>query len=234
MTLKHSLSVTLFLGTALVGCAGVGSGPVTCSSARLAMAEPGRTYDFGDYSVEGPQGEGWCLASKGPGELTFLTHALMGKQVGRREHIRNTVVMAARKIKHGAASIENTDELQQFVEEWIERGFAANLSGSEPIVGDTGQQRFTPLRSRVRPETARDADCVRYEYTMEERDNPKHPNVVLILADDGLVCRHPSATEYLVLVSLSERYQRGEQVDPGLFQELKSQEAKPFFRSLTF
>ncbi len=69
---------------------------------------------------------------------------------------------------------------------------------------------------------------------MEERDNPRAPDIVLITTDHGVICQHPNAPDSLVWMSLSERYERGNQIDPSLFQMLKSQEAGPFFDSLQF
>ena len=142
--------------------------------------------------------------------------------------------MAAFKIRHGGPGLENTDELQKFVEEWIKSGFGWLASDSEMIVDAISRPRLTLVRSKVRPEPSSDADCVRYEYVMEERDNPHVPDIVLILTDHGVICHHPNAPDYLVMMSLNERYELGEQIDPNLFQKLKSQEAEPFFESLEF
>ncbi len=142
--------------------------------------------------------------------------------------------MMALRAKHGAASLRNTDELRQFVEAWVKRGGGVESSGSELTIGDAVVPRFTLLSSRVEPWRVLDADCVRAEYVMEERDNPGAPDTVLILVSDGPVCHHPTAREYVVMMGISERYERGQQIDPNLFERLKSEYAEPLFRSLEF
>jgi HEAT repeat protein len=69
---------------------------------------------------------------------------------------------------------------------------------------------------------------------MEERNNPSAPNKILILTDHGAICHHPTARDYLVVMGISERYERGEQIDPNLFGRLRSEHAEPFFKSLEF
>ncbi len=234
--MRHFLPVILLASALLVGCAGPGPFTMTCSAlGRPAVAQPGQQIDLGDFSVAAPKGEGWCFA-EGLQGAAFAMHPLMGQYIEKPERSMafNTVAMAAVKLRHGGADLENTDELQQFVEEWIKRGFGLKGSQSEPIVGDQKITRVTLVRSMIRPRPSSDAVCVGYDFVMEERDNPHAPDIVLIVTDHGVICQHPNAPDYLVWMSLSERYERGNQIDPSLFQKLKSQEAGPFFESLKF
>lgn len=237
MIMRHYLPVILFASALLVGCAGPRPVTMTCSTLRVsAVAEPGQRIDVGDFSVAAPKGEGWCLGAEGSQVVAFMMHPLMGQYIEKPERSMalNTVVMTAYKIRHGGTDLENTDELQQFVEEWVTQGLKLKVIESELIVGDKILPRFTLVRSKVRPEPSSDADCVGYDFVMEERDNPRAPKSVLINTDHGVICHHPNAPDYLVVMSLSERYERGKQIDPSLFQKLKSQEAEPFFESLEF
>ena len=147
---------------------------------------------------------------------------------------QNTIAMVAQRVKHGVSRLKGGDELQKFVEEWAARGFGVNTSGSESIVGDAVDPRFTILHSKVGQERISNADCVLYEYGSEERDNPRAPNKVLIMNARGVICSHTTDPDYLVATQFSERYPQGEQIDPTLFDSLDRQYAEPFFRSLTF
>ncbi len=204
---------------------------------RLSTANEAREpVDMGSFFVTAPEGDLWCLGPRAPNRVAFLTHPLMGQYIEKPnpEMARNTIVMQAARAKHGVSSLRNTNELQQFVEEWVKRGGGINASGSELIIGDAVEPRFTLVSSSVKPWSVLDADCVRIEYIMEERGNPRAPNKVLILVVDGPACRHPTAPDYLVVMGISERYEKGEQIDPNVFDRLKIEYAEPFFKSLEF
>ena len=229
--------LAIFLTAAvLAGCASPQPFTMTCSSIGAATVEPGERIDLEGFSVTAPRDRRWCLAFKGPRQVVFGTHPLMGQYIETPEArmAENTVVMVAQRVRHGAASLADADEFQQFVEAWIGRGFGVNTSGSEFIVADAVDPRFTVLRSSVRPEPFLNADCVRYVLESEERSNPRVPTKVLIINARGQVCNHPKDPDYLVAMQFSERYPRGEQIDPRLFGSLERQHAEPFFKSLVF
>ncbi len=232
----HPILVILFVGTLLMGCA---SRPftMTCSMMGLSPAsEAEQPIDLGNFSVAAPQSDVWCLAPLESDRVAFASHPLMGQYIEKpeRKMAWNTIAMMALRAKHGAASLRTIDELERFVDEWVKRGGGINASGSELIIGDAVEPRFTLLSSSVEPWHVLDAVCVRVEYTKEERNNPGAPGKVLILVADGPVCLHPTARDYLVVMGISERYARGEQIDPTIFDRLRSKHAEPFFRSLDF
>ena len=237
LSMRHSVFVVMFTGALVIGCASPRPFTMTCSTMRLSAATEARQpVDMGNFSVAAPESDVWCLAPREPDQVMFWTHPLMGQYIEKpeRKMTSNTMLMQAVRVKHGAASLRNIDELQQFVEEWIKRGFGINYSGSEPIVGDTVEPRFTLVSSSVKPWRVLDADCVRVKYVKEERGNPHAPNKVLILIVDGPICHHPTARDYLVVIGISERYERGKQIDPNVFDRLKSEYAESFFKSLEF
>ncbi len=237
--MRYCLPVTLLASALLLGCAGPSPFTMTCSALQIsAVTQAGQQVEMGDFTIEGPRGDGWCLGPRDSQGVVFYSHPLMGQYIERPERsmARSSVVMAAFKIRHEEAEVKTAGELQQLVDAWIKRGFGTKGGGSELIVGDNTVERATLVRSNVRPEPTSDAVCVSYDYVMEERDNPNPiaADIVLILTDHGVICRHPNASDYLVVMSLSERYERGNQIDPSLFQMLKSQEAGHFFDSLQF
>jgi hypothetical protein len=146
----------------------------------------------------------------------------------------NTVALEAMELDHGSNQFETSIVLHDFVEDWIDRGFGAEGEGTNIKVMRSRVQRFTVKRLNVTPDPRPQALCVRYEYQMEERDNPQAPNKTLILDEYGLVCQHPSIPSSIVVMTISERYPEGSQIDPGLLPKLKRDTAQTFFGSLQF
>ena len=225
-----------FAGAILAGCASRQPFTMTCTAIGATVVDSGERIELESFSVTAPKGKRWCLAFRNRAQVVFWTHALMGQYIEKPNAriAQNTIAMVAQRVKHGTSRLKEANELQRFVEEWVARGFAVNSSGSGSIVGDAVDPRFTMLRSNVRQERVSNADCVLYEYDSEERDNPRAPNKVLIMNARGVICSHTTDPDYLVVTQFSERYPRGEQIDPTLFGSLDRQYAEPFFRSLTF
>ena len=235
--MRYCLPVTLLASALLLGCAGPSPFTMTCSALQIsAVTQAGRQVEMGDFTIEGPRGDGWCLGSRDPQGVAYYSHPLMGQYIEKPESsmARSSIAMAARKIRHQEADVETAGELQKMVDAWIKRGFGLKSDGSELFVGDHTIERVTLVQSKVRPEPTSDAICVSYDFVMEERNNPNAADAVLILTDHGVICLHSTDPGNLVWMSLSERYERGKQIDPNLFEMLKSQEAGPFFDSLQF
>jgi hypothetical protein len=194
----------------------------TCSmlgSSRLARG--GHRIDLRHFSVQLPDdGTRWCVRRSDRGKLILNTHPLMGRLMAKPERRMavNMLELTAMEIDHGGAQFESTMALQNFVKPWIDRG----------------TQSITVKRSKVTPDPRQQAHCVRYEYQLEERDNPLAPNTTRIEHAYGLVCQHPQIPSNFVMMALSEQYQEGNQIDAGLFLQLKRYAAKPFFDSLEF
>ena len=231
--MKNLIPIILLIGTLLVGCA---SPRITCSTFDTVPVEPGQPIDRKNFSVVAPEDGRWCIRQEaGPSRVTEVvlgTHPLQGEFIEKPERgmLDNVIVMQVTQIKHGGARLQGPDELQDFVAEWIKRGYWVNVSGSELIVAAASELDSTLVRSSVRPWRFLDADCVRYEFSME--DFPK-PNVIITAY--GVVCHHPTARDYLIVMEISERYERGgKQIDPNLLDVLKAQYGEPFFKSLEF
>ena len=71
--------------------------------------------------------------------------------------------------------------------------------------------RFVTIESNVRLDTTMGAGCVRVDAVQEERDNPRFPGAVMVLVAHTVDCLHPRSPGYVVSVSYSERYVRGQQ-----------------------
>jgi hypothetical protein len=229
--------VTILAVGVVTGCA-TAPRPIsmTCSALKGTPASPGKRIDLQDFSVQAPEdADKWCLGPTSPGRLILGTHPLMGQYIEKPEPrmAQDTLVLQAFELRHGATGFDSLAELQKFVEEWIERGFSTEGTGSSLAVSSHGEERFTTKQFAVRPDANPLALCVRYEAVVEERNNPSVPNGVLTITDYGRVCQHPKNTSSIVLMSLSERFPVGGQISPELFSSLKVT-ADAFFASLQF
>ncbi len=239
--MRHNWLFVFFASTllvGLVGCATPRSFTVSCSlMGASSIAEPGQRIDLGDFSVAAPKADGWCLGPRSSGGITFPTHPLMGQYIEKPERSmgRNTVFLGAQKWSLGATNLDSAGGFQQFAQEWVKRGMRIiNFNSPEPTVSDVHNPRFTTLSAEIDVESSMNFDCVRYKLVAEERDNPVAPNIVFLSKTYGVICHHPTAPDYIVALALSERYERGKQIDPSLFDRLENQDAKPFFKSLEF
>jgi hypothetical protein len=111
-------------------------------------------------------------------------------------------VLQAVELRHGATGFDSVTDLQEFVENWIERGFSMKRTDSGMAVSSRGDERFTTKQFAVRPDANPQALCIRYESVVEERNNPSVPNTVLTITDYGRVCQHPRNPSHIVLLSL--------------------------------
>lgn len=234
-----SFSVWAVFAFALTGCTGLPfSGKLNCQSLQVrSISQPGKKFDLVNFSVRLPQdSEKWCIGSSNIGSLALFTHPLMGKSIDRPtpDIALNTIAMAAMELKHDQDRFTDEAKLKAFVENWINLGFGAEGEPPELKVMNERVERFILLHSKLDALDDPLKVCVRYEYLMEEKDNPRAPGQVLFLEDIGLVCQHQHHSSHLVVLSLSERYSEGGRLDPSLFSHLKENVAPAFFNSLEF
>jgi len=232
--------MVLFVIGLLSGCATTHAGAVTMTCSTLGSSQltsGGNRIDLRHFSVQLPgDANVWCVGRPTRGQLSLYTHPLMGQHIEKPEpHMAvNILALSALEIDHGTAQLETTIALQNFVEAWIDRGLGVDSTGTEMIVMRRHAQNITVNRSKVTPDPRPQAHCVRYEYQIEERDNPLVPNSTLVQDTYGLICQHPRIPSNIVMMALSEQYTEGNQIDTGLFPQMKRDAAQPFFDSLEF
>lgn len=90
--------------------------------------------------------------------------------------------------------------------------------------------RFVTIESNVRPDTSMGTECVQVDAVQEERNNPRFPDAVLVLVSHAVDCLHPRSPGYVVSVSYSERYPKGQQ---RFSAKTLRAEGEPFIRSAT-
>lgn len=86
--------------------------------------------------------------------------------------------------------------------------------------------RFKPIDIKFSLECYQDKDCVRYDFTVEDHGAPSAPGSVLILTAYGFYLFHPDDPKYIVNISYSQRFPKG---DKPLPIEV---ELEPFFKNL--
>lgn len=237
--MRHHLAIIILITGMASGCATTPTPfTMTCAAMKAAqLTSPGERFNLRQFSVTAPaNGERWCLGPTGGGKLILFTHPLMGQYIPKpeRQMAANTFALAAMTLKHEASTFETIGALADFAQNWISNGFSVQATNGEIAVSSRRDDRFSLVEIDVSPDQTGDALCVRYEYKMEERDNPITEGIPLIIHDYGRICQHPTDLQNIVVVALSERYPIGAQLDPELFEQLRVNTAEAFFGSLHF
>jgi hypothetical protein len=96
-------------------------------------------------------------------------------------------------------------------------------------------ERFRLVASNVVMDETIGSTCIRFDATVEERDNPRWPGEVLVSVERGnLLCRSPRTKDSsFVWIGASERYRQSRPPHP-LLTETRAQEIEAFTRSLSF
>ena len=239
---NRALMLLSFLAISVLALSGCASLPypstMTCSLLELRpITKPGENFDLVNFSVRLPQEtDKWCIASSNIGFLTLFTHPLMGQVIDKDtpNMALNTIGMVAIEMQHESDKFSDSNDLRDYVEDWINYGFGAEGEPPNVHVKKVKLERFSLLQVEVETVTEPADMCVRYAYLSEEIDNPRAPDKILIQEDIGLVCQHPDVSSRIVVLGLSERFPRGGRIDPDLFNSLKENVASDFFNSLRF
>lgn len=237
--MRYGCAAMVLIAGVLGGCATTAPPrSMTCEALKMQpVTNPGQRVELQQFSIQMPADAArWCLGSSAPGFLALYTHPLMGRHIEspERRMAFNTMAMIVIVLKHGEPALENVEALRHFVEDWIGTGFGVESTGGELEVDHRRQARFEVRQFDVRSDPDPQAACVRYDYEMLERDNPRTDGLPLTLRDHGRICVHPKDRSRIVLASFSERYPQGGQIDPALFPMLEQSVAEPFIDSLRF
>jgi hypothetical protein len=168
--------------------------------------------DLNGVSVLPPAGQTWYAGPRS------RQHALFLRRPPEAPHVVAALAVVDKIVVGGLvqAPIRNAQDLKALTE----RRFQTAAGG-----------RFTTIQSSVRVDLSLGAQCVRVDSAQEERDNPRVPGVVLILLIHTVDCLHPQTPGYVVSISYSERYPKGQR--PFAAETLQA-EGEPFIRSATF
>jgi tetratricopeptide (TPR) repeat protein len=239
--------MVLFVIGLLSGCASTKPAPKTTTPTPITMTcstlyssqqtGGGKRIDLRNISVQLPNDDKrWCVSKLDRGQLILYSHPLMGQHIEKPEPslALHLFGLTAMQIEHDYDQFESTIALQVFAETWMHRGMGVEGTGEKLKVMRQDAQNITVKRINIAPDTRPQANCVRYEYQMEERHSSLAPHSTLIQDTYGVICQHPQIPTNIVMMALMEQYPKGDQIDAGLFSQLKRDPAQAFFDSLEF
>lgn len=220
----------LVTGVITVGC-GAGDRrfiPLTDPAFLTPVATPKQRYELQGFSFLPPAGENWFFVSPShpsdPGELLphltqalFFIKKLRESPPARPEDYQTINASLITTTRFGELSFEPAEYL---------RNKARELE--EQYTEETRTGQFRPVKFKASTDNSLGIDCVRYDKVVEDHRVQRFPGTVFIMADHGFLCPHPDFPRFIVNLSYSQRYMRGNQ--PLAVEK----EVTPFFKSLTF
>ena len=229
MTMRARRRRVPVIALLLVGCATAPPPTGVTVDCRLLGMTPAPTerleFPAGGFSLVPPRGGVWCEGTRQARRTQFGAHPLLGQTIGARlspaEMIHSFGLVAISFEPPPAARLETPDEKFTFF--------------LRQIVGVEAGSRFRVVESRVAADTTLGADCIRFDLTTEERNNPSAAGAVLVqVGRANLLCRHPDAGRpALIYVGASERYLQGT-VSGSLLIDTRRAEWEPSVQSLRF
>ena len=202
---------TLFLALIVVGC-----------TPRLSLIP---VTDFSDrreclgFSVLPPKGDNWSIGSF----PNVAQSAELGPRLCSLLFVKMVADNGTPKGSHTAFAlgwiskpnhvIQTADELLSTVERQMKQDLLP---------------RYRLLQHEAQVDNSLGSTCVRYERMVEDLRVPQFPGSVFIETDKGYECIHPTASTFVVFISYSERFLKGQK--PLVLEE----EIAPFFKSLLF
>jgi hypothetical protein len=123
------------------------------------------------------------------------------------------------------------------VDGWLHIGQPSHFNAGKRILARSSNEaaRFHLVDSNVVIDDAIGSSCIRFDATVEERDNPRWPGEVLVSVERGnLLCRSPRTKDAsFVWIGASERFRQSRPPNP-LLTETRAEEIEAFTRSLSF
>jgi ankyrin repeat protein len=180
------------------------------------ITDPTRRLQFESFSVLPPSGENWFIQKQATDNVHF------SKGTTRGEY--HTVTAFARSSDTEFASWANRLVLAReglLTEQLLSLG--AKIQEQQ-----WQDSRYKPLEARYALDSSLGKECVRFDFTVEDRGVPYAPGSVFVLTVHDFYCLHPDSSNLVVYIAYSQRFLQGEQALP-----IES-EVEPFLRSLEF
>ncbi|MET0154039.1 MAG: hypothetical protein ABW298_15715 [Candidatus Binatia bacterium] len=205
-----------------------------------SLPQPMPRLSFEGFSLLPPQGDHWCVIDLNQKVgVVFGTTPLIGQVLTRQpteEELDDILVAVANKVE-----IERdpgtSAEVRDFVDSWLRSGQPSHVDAGKRILArsSTEAARFNLVDSSVVIDDSIGSSCIRFDATVEERNNPRWPGEVLVSVERGnLLCRSPRTGDpSFVWIGASERYRQSRPPHP-LLSETRAPEIEAFTRSLSF
>ena len=184
--------------------------PVEYESKRAGHTVPEQRMNTKQFSAAMPRGGGWQLVSTGLGPVIFAKDAVW---MTRRPVDGQSIVAAIVLRDPGFATTRSPEDFPRAFEEQL-RGTTA------------GRFRLTHITTTHRGYPGE--YCADYELTMEERDNPNLPGVVLEISQRGFACLEETSK----VVVESYYSERRPQHAPSVLDEVVRNEGEQFLRGV--
>ncbi len=150
------------------------------------ITDPTRRLQFESFSVLPPSGENWFIQNQGTDNVHF------SKGTTRGEY--HTVTALARSSDTEFASWANRLVLAReglLTEQLLSLG--AKIQEQQ-----WQDSRYKPLEARVALDSSLGKECMRFDFTAEDRGVPYAPGSVFVLTAHDLYCLHPDSSTLVV------------------------------------
>jgi hypothetical protein len=207
-----------------------------------ALPQSEERLRFEGFSVMPPQEGHWCVEhlDKKTG-VVLLTSPVLGRVFTERpspDESSHSFALQAVAVEIEGTSVDTTPQLRDFVAQWLRAGGPSRIAGGKMIL--SAQARLQPGRfDQVTADFAEDsslgAQCVRFDVTTQEFNNPYVQGDTLRLVENSnLLCRSPrSKTPVFIWIGASERYSWTHEPSWKYFDTAQS-EVESFTHSLEF
>lgn len=231
------LFATLLL--TLGGCATtVQPFPVTCP--QDFPVKDRESPEFKKYfSILPPKGGNWCIDKSTSVAIVYSTGSMMGKLINtvpKREDFSHTVFVFAVPLEFKETDVSTLGSIDKALEKWAQGKEKTQIKDDASwyveLTDSQRDKRFKLVRFESHADSKFKNNCIRWESSQEERDNPKFPGSLMKLNNAGLLCKHPSSENKLIHLYFTERY-LAEREDLQYSNRVR-QEAERTFQSFEF
>ena len=160
---------------------------MSCAASLHPVTDSTILLERKGFTLLPPSGNNWLIGPSGPYGAQFA------KQIVSSQGSKSTLVV----LVYAGRFEGNVYDLKS------DSGIKA---AAEYVVTGADPSRFKVINATYSPiYKYQGTDCIKYEYTAEEHNNPIHRGNVLLLDVRGSLCRHPSAPDFSMNTAFSER-----------------------------
>jgi hypothetical protein len=189
------------------------------------------------FSMAPPFGEYWCLAGRdASGSSVTISYSYMPfyAELSVEERAHSYRMFASLDDVEGGTP-KTADELLAAARSWIGAGVPTGQqpSGNGILLNKPGpdSDRFTLIQGNATPDNRLGLECVRYDLSLEERNDPAYPDLVLDVLVLGYLCLNLQNPDELIDIGYTERFIKDRGPSRLLMKALK-RDADAFLASI--
>jgi len=175
-----------------VTCLAVALGLLACAGPEIRwVTDPETRIEKNGLSFLPPSGKNWGYVGSGSHGAAF--GKLVTDAAGEPRTLAMTVMNGQFKDKNYDLKTDAgfKQAIEYFLKGDAESGFKVSKAQYSPLYRD------------------QDTDCMKFESSIEQSNSPVFPGEVLLMDGRGIVCRHPTSPDYMVISMFSERRRLG-------------------------